>query len=393
MRVTPEIDEELISEATPTPGAVTELPGDSIWVLELLTGQPLIEDTFLTFKLYGDTVLGGSDGCNSFGQVLSDDDPPIVQTDGKFSAPRLLRTLIECSGPEGIHDQADRYMKALRQADGFRVEGDRLEILGPDGEATLVFVRQHPLPGHPVDLLGSAWRLLTEDDGDGRATTLAFASELLVAGSTACRDYLGTYFVLAGRIRFALSMLSSLGRSCSEESLVSERRFRTDMWPSGEYSVHEDGGTARLRIRSRGKVLVFEPLLSAVEEAANVEWSLRAFVPLHFLQRRPNGSEVWALREVTEALPGTKATISFDEDGIWGSAACNSYAAPASIGDGSIAIEVLSSTKNECEGANVLIEQRKRYLDLLPHLTGFGTASGYLFMHTDDGMHLLFKPK
>ena len=73
----------------------------------------------------------------------------------------------------------------------FRVADDRLEILDGEGAIMLVFDRVAPLPGRPVDLRGTSWRLISADDVDNdlRVTTMIFNGRQ-VTGSTACGDYL-----------------------------------------------------------------------------------------------------------------------------------------------------------------------------------------------------------
>ena len=44
--------------------------------------------------------------------------------------------------------------------------GDRLKIIDKRGGARIVFVKHEPLPGHPMDLSGTAWRLLMKGARD-----------------------------------------------------------------------------------------------------------------------------------------------------------------------------------------------------------------------------------
>ena len=147
----------------------------------------------------------------------------VAGADGVFSRPPLLLTEKYCfvmdhADPDVIVDQADAYISALIQGERYRVVGDRLEILDGEGATRLVFVREAPLPGQPVDLGGTSWRLITDDDvdNDERVTTLIFNGRQ-VTGSTACGDYLASYEMSEGSVRFPShgSMLGSV-ESCSE---------------------------------------------------------------------------------------------------------------------------------------------------------------------------------
>ena len=159
-------------------------------------------------------------------------------------------------------EQADAYISALTRGERYRVADDRLEILDSEGATRLVFDREAPLPGQPVDLRGTSWRLITEDgvDNDEHATTMIFNGRQ-VTGSTACRDYLASYEMSEGSVRFpAKSALGSV-ESCSESGLRRSGEFTDFLSWAWEYSVHEEQGISRLRIRSsRGKTLTFEPL-------------------------------------------------------------------------------------------------------------------------------------
>ena len=141
----------------PTPAPVsasapaqTALAGHATWVLDSLDGRPLIEESIVTLKV-DENRFGGFDGCNSYGG-RSEDGRSIADADRMFSGLPLEKTAMGCVEPEGIMDQADAYTSALMQGEKFRVVGDRLEIFGRGGEARLVFVREAPLPGRPIDL-------------------------------------------------------------------------------------------------------------------------------------------------------------------------------------------------------------------------------------------------
>ena len=389
---------ESVTIAAPTGEKTgTALPDGVTWILNSLDGRPLVEETFINLELDGDN-LWGWDGCNGFASQPGDG-TVIAQADGTFSTPKeIVGTLRGCPSPEVIlEDQADAYMSALMEAERFRVAGDRLELFDAIGAVRLVFVEQRPLPGFPVELVGTEWRLLPEGDAeDAGPATLVFLNDRLVAGSTACRDYVAAYSRLEGDLDFASSSRIGSRESCSRDSRRSETTFIGILTSGDEYSVVEAAGTGRLNIRtSLGKMLVFEPLPPAVEEIVGKEWSLRAFVPLHFVDQLPGGPEVWSLRDVEEVIPGTDVTVSFDEDGLEGSSGCNSYAVPVRREGGSITVDVdsFTHTTNLCEGLDGLMDQEERYLDLLPRLTQYGTYSDGLFFETDDDVFLLFRAK
>ena len=251
--------------AGPVKPVNTASSADGIWVLDLVDGRPLIEQRVVTLRIIGNG-LDGYDGCNRYGGVF-EDETPVASADGVFSRPPLLRTekgcfFIDHANPNVIMDQADVYMSALVQGERYRVAGDRLEILDGEGATRLVFDREAPLPGQPVDLRGTSWRLITDDDvdNDERVTTLTFNGRQ-VTGSTACRDYHASYTTSEGSVRFPSTGMSGSPESCTDESRRRSGEFTSFLSWAWEYSVHEEQGISRLRIRSsRGKTLTFEPL-------------------------------------------------------------------------------------------------------------------------------------
>ena len=163
-------------------------PADGVWFLELLDGQPVIEEKVVTLRINGDQIEG-IDGCNRYGGPVyagpkEDRTPvagtPVASADGVFSAPPLPRTekgcyLTDHANPEVIMDQGDAYISALMQGERYRLAGDLLEILDSEGVVRLVLVSQ-ALRGRPSDLRGTSWRLVTNDDvaSDERMTTMIF---------------------------------------------------------------------------------------------------------------------------------------------------------------------------------------------------------------------------
>ena len=235
-------------------------PDNTEWVLESLDGLPLIDGTFVSLRLNGDR-LGGFDGCNTFGG-RHDDGTPVAAAEGTFTMPNgIAGTVIGCVDPKGILDQADTYLRSLRQSKSFRLVDHRLEMVDEAGNARLVFSKQTPLPGTPARLEGTSWRLLSEDDSDNgvRASTLTFLDDQLAEGTTACRDFEASYGISRNSIGFPSMGMTASSSSCSPELRKREGRFTDDLSRANEYSVYQHEGKNRLKIRtSRGRTLAFE---------------------------------------------------------------------------------------------------------------------------------------
>ena len=356
-------------------------PAGSTWVLHSLDRRPVIEGSFVALKVY-ENGLGGYGGCNRIGvgpiRVRGEpvDIKPFFGPGGVINHTGSSKTDRGCVGPEGMGEQEEDYWRALIEGKRYGLEGDRLEVFDGNGVLRLIFFRQEPLPGQQIDLEGTAWRQM----GDG-AVTLAFLGGL-VAGETACRDLLATY-KLSPRLRFPSKSMRGSGESCSAEERFSEgiTDFLSYAW---EYSVYEEAGARRLGMRSsEGDTRIFEPLPLAVESITDTEWSLTIFVRL---------GEGSTLRD-TEAIRGSKITISFDKDAFSGSAGCSSYQGLAKLEDGWITVnpQSLDVGRKACQTPEGVMEQEAMYLGLLPKLTQYGMYGDALYMRTNDDVFLLFE--
>ena len=257
-------DDPPVAASTPA-GSVkpvnTALTGDGTWVLHMVDGRPVIEGSVVTMRISA-SDLEGFDGCNKYFGGWYEDETPVAGPDGVFSLPSFARTEIGCTGVRGKMEQAEAYFSALIRGERFRVADDRLEILDGEGAIMLVFDRVAPLPGRPVDLRGTSWRLISADDVDNdlRVTTMIFNGRQ-VTGSTACGDYYASYEMSEGRVRFPSHGRSGSRDTCTELARRRRGEFSNFFTWAWEYSVHEEQGISRLRIRSsRGKTLTFEPL-------------------------------------------------------------------------------------------------------------------------------------
>ena len=372
-------------------------PEGVTWVLQTLDGEPVLDGTFVWMRLYGDE-FEGLDGCNRYFGGHKDG-KPVASDDGGFDAPPDTRTLIGCDIPEGIHEQADRYLELLKQGESFRVVEDRLEILDGEGETRLVFVRQAPLAGQAVELVDTAWRLMAEDSTDTgvRAATLVFLDERHAVGITACRGYAASYRVSDGRLRFPARSATESGRSaCPEETRRQEGQFITNLSRPIEYSVSQEDGTRRLRIRtSRGRTLTFEPLDAGTAGVFGTEWRLKALLDVS----RTDSDRSLAQR-TDRLIPGTKVTARFIVGrGMSGFSGCNPYSAkmepegPFARRDGTFAqgAMTIESTVKGCPDPPGVMEQESRFTGLIAKFERYRIYGDLLVVHTSEDVVLLFQ--
>ena len=372
-------------------------PEGVTWVLQTLDGEPVLDGTFVWLRVDGNE-FEGLDGCNRyFG--WHEDGTPVASADGGFEDPPTTRTLIGCEIPAGIIEQADKYIELLGQGQRFRVEDDRLAILNGEGEKQLVFVRQTPLAGEAVELADTAWQLMAGDSTDTgvRKATLVFLDERHAVGITACRGYVASYRVSGERLDSGESGMTEYGRSgCAKEARRQEGQFTTDLSRAIEYSVSEEDGTRRLRIRtSRGRTLTFEPLTAGVEGLYGVEWRLTATLDTGRTDPDRN-----LARRVDRLVPESEVTARFHDGGVSGFGGCNPYGArlepeePFAKEDGTFAtgLMAIASTTKDCPNPPGVTEQEKRFTELIPQFERYRIYGELLVVHTSEGTVLLFHP-
>ena len=301
---------DAITEPTPAEGTID----GATWILATIDGQPPIAGTYLTLTISG-SQFGGFDGCNSFGG-RHQSGTPVVKPDGTISVPPFGGTEAGCP-TDAVLDQANRYLDAMTQEAKARVVDDRLHIIDSSGEVALVFARQPPLVGRPIDLVGTGWQLVDHDGFYGeRTTTLVFLSDRTAVGTAACRDYAVGYTANAGRIRIPDQGMAGSAEPCSRDAIDREHLFIEDFGWANEYSTHYVQGvlrSLRLVVRtSRGKTLTFEPLPQPPGVISDGSWTfIRSLEP-----RSGRSGMRWA--EDTDAAFGSEITAVFDEKTVEG---------------------------------------------------------------------------
>ena len=375
--------------------ASSGIPNGVRWNLESLDGKPLLEGTFIALTVDGNSY-GGGDGCNSFGG-RTESALPVADKTGSFlgSARGTVETQKLCVSPDGSDDimkQAEAYKRAVRSGRTFEIEGDRLKILDGSGEVRVVFVRRANLPGLAVDLTDTQWQLVDIDGeyGDAPVATLAFLNEHLAGGTTACRDFILDYTVReGGKLSFSGRGRYGTTDSCTEEMVELERSFRRGL-SSDDYAVDDSSGESVLRIRTyRDEVLSFELMPEAAEDRIyRGEWSLAAFT-------KPDRVNSWHTdyAKITELVPGTELTISFEEHRLLGHGECHFYEGSVSIESSRIEIQDVVVSDKACDEPEAVAEQERRFADVLERAASFQTHSDRLFVQTEDDEALLFRAK
>jgi heat shock protein HslJ len=221
------------------------------WVLLTLNGRSPLAGTAITAEFLEDQITGHS-GCNSyFG--------PYTVDGGALRFDEIGMTAMACLEPEGVMVQETTYIEALRNVAGYRLAGDRLEMLGRSGEVVLVYERQEVPEADPAGLVGTEWALVALDDSpldEGMTITIRF-EENQYRGLAGCRHFEGDYHANGGEIRFtSITMLEDECPGAGNEYYVQEGRFTDSLTWARHWGVV--GG--QLEIQTvRGGVLLFAP--------------------------------------------------------------------------------------------------------------------------------------
>ena len=367
------------------------------WVLQSMYGEPVLDGTLVWLRIDRDSYEG-RDGCNRYGRV-NRNERPVVGDDGKRDPQPMSWTEALCLHPDGVMEQAEEYRRLLgRQGQTLGVEGELLEIQDWDSEAGLVYARQAPLAGHPVDLAGTEWGLVVKDGAgeDLKAATIAFVDDHLAVGTTACRGYVAFYRTSDGRLSFpSTSMTKHETSSCSEEARRQEGQFTDDLSQAIEYSVSDEDRTNRLRIRtSPGTTVLFEAQDAEFSSVDGAGWPLTAFVTVG----EWGGPDAPLLR-VDRLIPETDLTIRFHEEGASGLGGCNFYSArlepeePLARRDGTFAtgLMAIEATAAQCLEPPGVDAQEKRFTELIPQFERYRIYGDLLVVHTNNSVVLLFQ--
>jgi heat shock protein HslJ len=191
----------------------TSLDGTS-WVLAGLPARSLVPGTSVTLQ-FADGRVSGSDGCNRYGGGYAATGTTLQLTS------QLASTQMAC--PQEIMEQARVYVAALTGAISYRANGDRLELLGPDGAtlATLAAVAQ--------TLAGTSWRATGINNGrqavvsvvNGSTVTMNFGADGTASGSAGCNRYSAPYKMDGRNITFGQAAVTRM--MCAEPAGVMEQ--------------------------------------------------------------------------------------------------------------------------------------------------------------------------
>lgn len=219
----------------------------SSWTLVELNGQSVLADVSVTLNFDGESITG-NDGCNHFGGSFT--------TEGNsFSIGEdLMSTLMACEEP--IMQQAGEVTLALRDAQSFQLENERLVLLDKDGNRLAIF------EAVSQELAGSSWlaTFVNTDMNEGVVSsssiqaaqqTLTFEADGKLSGNAGCNNYFGNYEVDGNKL--TISQIGSTKMFCGDGLMESETSFLVALEQSASYKIN---GNALQINNSEGNLLM-----------------------------------------------------------------------------------------------------------------------------------------
>lgn len=280
-------------------------------------------------------------------------------------------------------EQEEVYLQALMATVNYQVIDDHLEILDESGETILVYIQQKGSDLDPASLIGTSWRLVSMDGrepAEGSTITLVFHDERRVSGNAGCRDYVAVYDAIGDDLGF--SYIAMLGAVCPDEPLLEQEGEYTTIL---EWTAHYWLAEGRLELlTARGETLAFEPLPTAAQATLEgTAWSLLAFLE----ERQSEGTSAPL---PTDVLSGTEITASFESGTLRGSSGCNTYATTYSLDGPSITLEAVAVTEMACLDPEGVMDQERRFLEILQDVTSASVYGSQLWLETNNGGALAF---
>ena len=204
------------------------------WKLTELEDQVLIPGTGIML-IFEAGKFSGSAGCNNYGGTYT------TSPGGGLTLNEIEKNAMLCTEPIGIMEQEEHFFTALISTRRYLTLNEELELLNEDGIAVLKFTRvPHFSEVSPEDFVGKTWRLVAAPGLDGvdlGEFTLSFDGYNF-SGTTACRDYTGTYMAVNDRLKIGyLEMTTDV--PCAETLLNAEGSYTTLLENIEQYNVRD----------------------------------------------------------------------------------------------------------------------------------------------------------
>lgn len=257
--------EPAVSRATVTPGVSDPRLDGTRWRLTEMNGRGSLRRSGITLEFDRWRMLGES-GCNRYGVDYSAHEGRLALAEG---IPRGLLTTDAYCGP-GLMRREDAYQNTLRSAKGYRLAGERLELMNADGETILPFERMAEQPVEPEatgtpspipsrsELDGTYWLLTAIEDRKPlpeSGITLEFGGGRMF-GESGCNRYQSEYTARRGVLALA-GHFGTTTMYCTPRALrLQENVYQGTLHSAAGYRLDDD----RLELTNEdgGTTLMFE---------------------------------------------------------------------------------------------------------------------------------------
>ncbi len=222
----------------------------------------VMTSTQMTAVFGKDGVMAGSAGCNRYSAGFETEGENIVI--GPAASTEMF-----CVEPEGIMEQESLYLAAIQNAATYRIDNDRLELRDASGalQASYQAAEQASLPG-------SAWSLLTHNNGNGGMVstiigteiTAVFGEDGTLSGSAGCNNYTAGYEIDGDAV--TIGPAASTRKLCAEPEGImdQETQYLAAIQNAATYSIEGE----RLDIRDvNGSGVATYTIITADEAATN----------------------------------------------------------------------------------------------------------------------------
>lgn len=339
--------------ACSVPGSpVLDLKGSSWQVIEI-NGQAVSENIDLTANFSEDGQIAGNAACN---QYFSD----YTQDGSSLTFGMIGMTKMMCSDA-GLMETESAFAQALESVQRFEEKGEIIRLLDADGKVVLVFGQPRPAPvldqtsWQLTDLNGLALPLgveITLEFGDGQITGKA-ACNSFFAGYTQ-DNYNLTITQVGGTEMYCDGLMDYESATYEALALVKTFELKNDV--------------LRLKDASGVAILVYGAPQSA-PNLAGTNW------------------KVISVGEV-QVAEGMEVTMLFQDAGIGGNSACNSYFADYTQDGASLTFGNAGSTMMYCEGEGIMAMETT-FLSSLEKVRSFRFELGNLVFSDENGQTVI----
>lgn len=219
-----------------------------------------------------------------------------------------------------------------------------------------------------VDLNGTAWTASTiNGEAVEHSEITAIFSDGRMAGSAGCNRYSGPYETSGADITFPQAFISTL-MACEQETMEQERRFLQALETVTGYEAAD--GTLTLTADD-SEIIVFDEVS---QDLSGTSWSILSYLD-------GNGR--------VSTIPGTEASVEFDDNTITGTAGCNTMNGSFTADGRALTITELSQTDMYCTEPEGLMDQEAAIGQGLTDAAEYQIEGRTLTIWDADGMVLL----